>query len=128
VAFAAVGDPYNQPVYQGSAGYTDQLVEQIQLRLARADYYMVRSLARGWQDRPTTANDNGLELRIAGRFGFGARAVNTAKLPIWQNHIPQTVVFYRAPDEEKSIDQSVFQRLGNKSGSAPVILNECNRP
>jgi hypothetical protein len=21
VAFAAVGDPYNQPVYQGSAGY-----------------------------------------------------------------------------------------------------------
>ena len=42
---------------------------------------MVRSLARGWQDRPTTANDNGLELRIAGRFGFGARAVNTAKLP-----------------------------------------------
>ena len=35
VAFAAVGDPYNQSVYQGSAGYTDQLVGQIQLRLAR---------------------------------------------------------------------------------------------
>src|SRR6266513_6110673 len=33
VAFAAVGDPYNQSVYQGSAGYTDQLVGQIQLRL-----------------------------------------------------------------------------------------------
>jgi hypothetical protein len=30
------------------------------------------------------------------------------------------------PDEEKSIHQSVFQRLGNKSGSAPVVLNECN--
>ena len=39
VAFAAVGDPNNQPVYQGSAGYPDQLVEQIQLRLARAGYY-----------------------------------------------------------------------------------------
>jgi hypothetical protein len=38
-AFAAVGDPYNEPVYQGSAGYTDQLVGQIQLRLARAGYY-----------------------------------------------------------------------------------------
>jgi hypothetical protein len=35
VVFAAVGDPYNQSVYQGSAGYTDQLVGQIQLRLPR---------------------------------------------------------------------------------------------
>lgn len=35
-AFAAVGDPYNEPVYQRSAGYTDQLVGQIQLRLDRA--------------------------------------------------------------------------------------------
>src|SRR6266576_3810579 len=26
--FVAVGDPYNQSVYQGSAGYTDQLVGQ----------------------------------------------------------------------------------------------------
>ena len=39
VASVAVGDPYNQPVYQGSAGYTDQLVGQIPLRLARGDYY-----------------------------------------------------------------------------------------
>ncbi len=39
VAFMAVGDPYNQSVCQGSAGYTDQLVGQIQLRLARGDYY-----------------------------------------------------------------------------------------
>jgi Putative peptidoglycan binding domain len=38
-AFAAVGDSYNEPVYQGSAGYTDQLVGQIQLCLARAGYY-----------------------------------------------------------------------------------------
>jgi hypothetical protein len=38
-AFVAVGDSYNEAVYQGSAGYTDQLVGQIQLRLARADYY-----------------------------------------------------------------------------------------
>jgi peptidoglycan hydrolase-like protein with peptidoglycan-binding domain len=29
VAFAAVGDASKEPVYQGSAGYTDQLVEQI---------------------------------------------------------------------------------------------------
>src|SRR5206468_8477135 len=33
--FMPVGDPYNQSVYQFSAGYTDQLVGQIQLRLAR---------------------------------------------------------------------------------------------
>jgi hypothetical protein len=39
VAFMAVGDANNQSVYQGSAGYTDQLVGQIQLRLARGDYY-----------------------------------------------------------------------------------------
>src|SRR5205823_9283410 len=39
VAFMAVGDPYNQSVYQGSAGYTDQLVGQIQLRVAVAGYY-----------------------------------------------------------------------------------------
>ncbi len=39
VAFPAVGDPYNQSVYQGSARYTDQLVGQIQLCLARASYY-----------------------------------------------------------------------------------------
>jgi putative peptidoglycan binding protein len=32
-------DSYNQPVYQGSAGYTDSLVRQVQLRLARAGYY-----------------------------------------------------------------------------------------
>jgi len=38
VAFAAVGDPYNQPVYQGSAGYTDKLVGQIHLRLACTGY------------------------------------------------------------------------------------------
>src|SRR6266496_2006067 len=39
VAFAAVGDANNQPVYQGSAGYTDPLVGQIPLCLARGDYY-----------------------------------------------------------------------------------------
>jgi Putative peptidoglycan binding domain len=32
-------DSYNPPVYQGSAGYTDSLVRQVQLRLARAGYY-----------------------------------------------------------------------------------------
>jgi hypothetical protein len=35
VAFMAVADPYNQSVYQGSAGYSDQLVGQIQLRVPR---------------------------------------------------------------------------------------------
>jgi len=30
-------------------------------------------------------------------------------------------------DEEKSIHQSVFQKLGNKIGGAPVVLNECDR-
>jgi len=39
VAFVAVGDPYNQPVYQGSGGYTDSLIGRVQLRLARAGYY-----------------------------------------------------------------------------------------
>src|SRR5437588_9439063 len=33
--FMPVGDPYNQSVYQGSPGYTDQLVGQIHIRLAR---------------------------------------------------------------------------------------------
>jgi len=39
VAFAAVGDASKEPVHQGSARYTDQLVGQIPLRLARGDYY-----------------------------------------------------------------------------------------
>jgi putative peptidoglycan binding protein len=30
---------YDQPVYQGSAGYTDSVIGQVQLRLARAGYY-----------------------------------------------------------------------------------------
>ena len=38
-AFVAVGDPYDQPVYQGSGGYTDSLIGRVQLRLARAGYY-----------------------------------------------------------------------------------------
>jgi hypothetical protein len=32
-----------------------------------------------------------------------------------------------ACQKEKSIYQAVFQKLGNKSASAPVVLNECNR-
>jgi Putative peptidoglycan binding domain len=32
-------DSYDQPVYQGSAGYTDSVIGQVQLRLARAGYY-----------------------------------------------------------------------------------------
>jgi len=36
VPFAAVGDAYSEPAYQGSAGYADQLIGRIQLRLARA--------------------------------------------------------------------------------------------
>jgi type IV secretory pathway TrbD component len=35
VGFMAVADPYNQSVYQGSAGYSDQLVGQIKLRVPR---------------------------------------------------------------------------------------------
>jgi lipoprotein signal peptidase len=30
VAFAAVGDVYDRPVYQGSAGYTDSVIGQVQ--------------------------------------------------------------------------------------------------
>jgi hypothetical protein len=30
-------------------------------------------------------------------------------------------------DEEKVDPPSVFQKLGNKIGRAPVVLNECNR-
>jgi len=32
-------DPYDQPVYQAGPRYTGSLVEQVQLRLARAGYY-----------------------------------------------------------------------------------------
>ena len=39
VAFAAVGDPYNESVYRGSAGYTDQLVGEIQFGLPRTSYF-----------------------------------------------------------------------------------------
>ena len=61
--------------------------------------------------------DNGLELRIAGRFGFGGLARSTLpNYPIWQSHFPQKVVFYRPPDEEKSIHESFFQRRGIKVG------------
>jgi hypothetical protein len=44
VAFVAVGDPYNQPVYQGSGGYTDSLIVRVQLRLARAGYERAHGL------------------------------------------------------------------------------------
>jgi hypothetical protein len=44
-AFAAVGDPYNQPVYQGSAGYTDQFVEQFSSIWLVQTIIMVRSMA-----------------------------------------------------------------------------------
>jgi len=147
VAFAAVGDPYNQSVYQGSAGYTDQLVEQIQLRLARAGYYHssidgvsgngARRAIGEYKRAHGLPEDGKIGQQLLTTMGLSknrrtiwirrARAVNAAKLPIWQSHIPQKVVFYRAPDEEKSIHQSSFQRLGNKSGTATVVLNECNR-
>jgi hypothetical protein len=32
-------DSYDQPVHQGSAGYTNSVIGQVQLRLARAGYY-----------------------------------------------------------------------------------------
>src|SRR6267378_1425470 len=32
-------DSYNQPVYQGSAGYADSVIGEVQLRLARGGYY-----------------------------------------------------------------------------------------
>ena len=86
VAFAAVGDPHNQPVYQGSAGYTDQLVEQIQLRLARAGYYR-RTIWIRWL------------------------AVNAPKLLIWQNYIPEGDLLSRARRGE--VDPSVlFSKTG----------------
>jgi signal transduction histidine kinase len=44
VAFMAVADPYNQSVYQGSAGYSDQLVGQIKLRVPRGTLLL-------WLDR-----------------------------------------------------------------------------
>jgi hypothetical protein len=33
-------NPYNEPVYQGSAGHTDSVIGEVQLRLARGGYYL----------------------------------------------------------------------------------------
>jgi hypothetical protein len=102
-AFAAVGDPYNRPVYQGSAGYTDQLVEQIQLRLARAGYY-------------------GLELRIAERFGFGAsRGQRCQVTDLAQSYSQEGGLL--SPARRGEVDPRVlFSKTGNKSGTAAVVL------
>jgi hypothetical protein len=39
VALVVVGDPYNQSVYQGSAGYTDQLLDKLSSVWLVGDYY-----------------------------------------------------------------------------------------
>ena len=46
VVFAAVGDAYNEPVYQGSAGYTDCLIGQVQPVYLVQAIIMARSMAR----------------------------------------------------------------------------------
>jgi len=75
-------DSYDEPVYQGSAGYAGSVIGEVQLRLGRGGYYhgaidgMRGSETRGqsaimsrltpchkMQDRPKTAHNDGVELR-----------------------------------------------------------------
>jgi uncharacterized membrane protein YjgN (DUF898 family) len=107
-AFAAVADPNIYPFAKGSTGYTDQLVEQIQLRLARAGYYHgpidgvsgngMRRAIREYKRVHGLPEDGKIGQQLLTTMGLsknrrtiwirGARAVNAAKLPIWQSHIP----------------------------------------
>ena len=81
VALAAVGDPYHQPFYQGSAGCTDELVGQIQLRLARAGYYhgavdgvsgnATRRAIRDYQRAHSLPADGQIRGRLLTSMGLG---------------------------------------------------------
>ena len=73
--------PYDQSVYQGGAGYTDSLVGQVQLRLARAGYYhggidgvsgnATRRAIRDYQRAHSLPADGQIRRRLLTTMGLG---------------------------------------------------------
>jgi hypothetical protein len=72
---------YDQPVYQGSAGYTDSLTGQVQVRLARAGYYhgaidgvsgnATRRAIRGYERAHNLPADGQIRGRLLTTMGLG---------------------------------------------------------
>ena len=72
---------YDQPVYQRSAGYTDSLTGQVQLRLARAGYYhgaidgvsgnATRRAIRGYERAHNLPADGQIRGRLLTTMGSG---------------------------------------------------------
>jgi hypothetical protein len=74
-------DSYDQPVYQGSAGYGDSLIGQVQLRLAHAGYYRgaidgvsgnaTRSAIRKYERAHSLPADGQIRGRLLTSMGLG---------------------------------------------------------
>jgi hypothetical protein len=74
-------DSYDQSIYQGRAGYTDSLVGQVQLRLARAGYYRgaidgvsgnaTRRAIREYQHAHSLPADGQIRGRLLTTMGLG---------------------------------------------------------
>jgi Putative peptidoglycan binding domain len=72
---------FNQPVYRSSAGYTDSLTGQVQLRLARAGYYhgaidgvsgnATRRAIRGYERAHNLPADGQIRGRLLTTMGLG---------------------------------------------------------
>ena len=74
-------ESFNQPAYRGSAGYTDSLTGQVQLRLARAGYYhgaidgvsgnATRRAIRGYERAHNLPADGQIRGRLLTTMGLG---------------------------------------------------------
>jgi len=74
-------DSYDQPVYQGRGGYTDSLIGQVQLRLARSGYYhgaidgvsgnATRSAIREYERAHSLPADGQISGRLLTTMGLG---------------------------------------------------------
>ena len=74
-------ESFNQPAYRGSAGYTDSLTGQVQLRLARAGYYhgaidgvsgnATRRAIRGYERAHNLPEDGQIRGRLLTTMGLG---------------------------------------------------------
>jgi Putative peptidoglycan binding domain len=74
-------ESYNQPAYRGSAGYAGSLVEQVQLRLAKAGYYRApidgvsgnatRSAIRQYERAHSLPEDGQIRGRLLTTMGLG---------------------------------------------------------
>jgi len=74
-------DSYNQPVYQGSARYTDSVIGEVQLRLARGGYYHgaidgvsgseTRRALRTYERAHSLPQDGRIDRRLLTTMGLG---------------------------------------------------------